>query len=156
MANANVSRGNTAMHFGHQRWIAMVLSIILAISGASAQTFFSNALDELRFYVKAASNLLIDARNGVDNATFDTLTAKERKTAKDRLKILSDKLQTIYIRKSGLLSNFEFFVKLAGDASKSEEEKTRYWESSVKPRIEIVRKAVVDVRPIFYSSCGGA
>jgi hypothetical protein len=134
------------MNFNHRLRQLLLLSLITWASGAIAATLFSDALNDLTKYFKAASALLLQASIGLENAKFDTLPIAQRNAAKSQLQTLKDRLDLIFREQTTLVNQFEFFVKISRDPSKTPAERKTYWDNSVLPRIGTVSEAVRQVR----------
>lgn len=136
------------MNFNYRLRSLLFLALITSASGAIAATLFSDALNDLTKYFKAASALVLQASIGLDNAKFDTLPAAQRDSAKSQLQDLKGQLDRIFLEQGALVNQFEFFVKIARDPSKTPIERKTYWDHSVLPQISTVSEAVSQVRTL--------
>lgn len=134
------------MKFNHRLRQLIFLSLMTWASGAIAATLFSDAFNDLTKYFKAASALLLQASIGLEQAKFDTLSPAQRSSAKSQLQTLKDRLDLIFREQGAMLNQFEFFVRIARDPSKTPAERKTYWDNSVLPQIETVSEAVSQVR----------
>lgn len=136
------------MNFNYRLRSLLFLALITSGGGAIAATLFSAALNDLTKYFKAASALVLQASIGLDNAKFDTLPAAQRDSAKSQLQDLKGQLDRIFLEQGALVNQFEFFVKIARDPSKTPVERKTYWDHSVLPQIITVSEAVSQVRTL--------
>src|SRR5580700_11436388 len=121
---------------------AMMLAAMLWAGAAISAEFFSDALNDLKKYIKAASTLMTQTSTGLDGASFHELTLQQRDTVNRQLKDLDDQLRNIFVEQSSLISNLEFFISTAKDPSKSPAERNNYWEHTILTRTGTVRSAV--------------
>ena len=132
----------------------LLLSALITSAGsAMAATLFSEAWNDLTKYFKAAASLVLQAAIGLDNTRFDILPPAQRISARTQLQKLKDQLDILFLEQSTLVSQFEFFVKIARDPSKTPAERKNYWDNNVLPRISTVSEAVSQVR--IFSEKGG-
>ena len=124
----------------------LLLSALITSAGsAMAATLFSEAWNDLTKYFKAAASLVLQAAIGLDNTRFDILPPAHEFQRGPSGK-LKDQLDILFLEQSTLVSQFEFFVKIARDPSKTPAERTNYWDNNVLPRISTVSEAVSQVR----------
>jgi hypothetical protein len=124
---------------------AMTAAATLLGAAMACADFVSDALTDLQAYLKAATTLVGQASAGLDKADFAALAPKDRDAAKRSLQTLSTQLGDLFVDQSSLVRQLEFYVGVAKDESKSEQDKTGYWQSAVQPEIINVRKAVSGV-----------
>jgi hypothetical protein len=124
---------------------AMTVAAILLGAAVACADFVSDALTDLQAYLKAATTLVGQASAGLDKADFAALAPKDRDAAKQSLQTLSTQLGDLFIGQSSLVRQLQFYVGVAKDEAKSEQDKTGYWQSAVQPEIINVRKAVSGV-----------
>jgi hypothetical protein len=124
---------------------AMTAAAILLGAAVACADFVSDALKDLQAYLKAATTLVGQASAGLDRADFRALAPSDRDAAKRSLQMLSTQLGDLFIDQSGLVRQLEFYVGLAKDDAKSDQDKTAYWQRAVRPEIAAVRKAVSGV-----------
>jgi hypothetical protein len=123
-------------------------ALMASAGGAMAATLLSDALSDLAKYFKAASSLVLRASIGLDNATFDTLPAAQRDSAKTQLQTLGQQLHLIFIEQTTLVSHMDFFVEIAKDPAKTAAQRKNYWDNSVLPKIRTVQEGVSEVRTL--------
>jgi hypothetical protein len=123
---------------------AMTAAMLLGAAMACAD-FVSDALTDLQAYLKAATTLVGQASAGLDKADLAALTPNDRDAAKRSLQTLGTQLGDLFVGQSSLVRQLEFYVGVAKDEAKSEQDKTGYWQSAVQPEIINVRKAVSGV-----------
>lgn len=131
----------------------LLSALIASASSAMAATLFSEAWSDLTKYFNAAASLVLQAAIGLDNTRFDTLPPAQRIAARSQLQKLKDQLDILFLEQSTLVSQFEFFVKLARDPTRTPAERKNYWDNNVLPRISTVSEAVSQVRA--FSEKGG-
>jgi hypothetical protein len=122
------------------------LALITSASGAIAASLVSEALNDLKKYLKAASVLVVQASAGLDRSKFDTLPSLQRDSVATQLQFLADQLSKIFLEQTTLVNHMEFFVGLAKDPSKTAADRKTYWDNSVLPRIRTVYEAVTQVK----------
>jgi hypothetical protein len=123
----------------------MTAAAILLGAAVACADFVSDALKDLQAYLKAATTLVGQASAGLDNADFRALAPNDREDAKRNLQTLSTQLGDLFIGQSSLVRQLEFYVGVAKDESKSNQDKSTYWQRAVRPEIAAVRKAVSGV-----------
>jgi hypothetical protein len=124
---------------------AMTAAAILLGAAMACADFVADALADLQAYLKAATILVGQASAGLDKADLAALAPQDREAAKRSLQTLSTQLGDLFVGQSSLVRQLEFYVGVAKDESKSEQDKTGYWQSAVQPEIINVRKAVSGV-----------
>jgi hypothetical protein len=124
----------------------LFLALITSASGVIAASLVSEALNDLKKYLKAASVLVVQASTGLDTSTFDALPPNQRDAVATQLQFLSDELSKIFLEQTTLVNHMEFFVGLAKNPSKTPAERKTYWDNSVLPRIRTVADAVTQVK----------
>ena len=141
------------MKFKRRLQQLLLSALITSATSAMAATLFSEAWSDLTKYFAAAASLVLQASIGLDNTRFDTLPPAQRLEARTQLQKLKDQLDILFLEQSTLVSQFEFFVKIARDPSKTPAERKTYWDNNVLPRISTVSEAVSEVRT--FSEKGG-
>lgn len=141
------------MKFKRRLHQLLLLALMTAASSAMTATLFSEAWKDLTKYFNAAASLVLQAAIGVDNTRFDTLPPAQRISARTELQKLKDQLELLFIEQTTLVSQFEFFVKIARDPSRTPAQRKNYWDNNVLPRISTVAEAVSQVRT--FSEKGG-
>ena len=124
---------------------AMTAAAILLGAAVASADFVSDALKDLQAYLKAATTLVGQASAGLDKADFRALAPNDRAAAKRSLQTLSTQLRDLFLGQSGLVRQLEFYVGVAKDEAKSDQDKATYWQRAVQPEIALVRKAVSGV-----------
>jgi len=124
---------------------AMTAAAILLGAGLACADFVSDALKDLQAYLKAATTLVGQASAGLDQADFRALAPNDRDAARRSLQTLSTQLGDLFVGQSSLVRQLEFYVGVAKDEAKSDQDKTTYWQGAVQPEIAMVRKAVSSV-----------
>ena len=70
----------------------------------------------------------------------------QRNAAKAELATLTNHLQELYIGQSSLVRNLDFYVSIAKDKARTDEEKANYWKTVVLPKIGGIRRSISKVR----------
>lgn len=125
---------------------AITAAAFLLASAATSATFISDALRDLQAYLQAASRLLIQASIGLDQADIAAIPRAQRNAAKAELATLTNHLQELYIGQSSLVRNLDFYVSIAKDKARTDEEKANYWKTVVLPKIGGIRRSISKVR----------
>jgi hypothetical protein len=129
-----------------------LLAVIVVATVAMADGLISEALADLKKYLKAASSVVVQAATGLEAAKFSTINQDQRSSLKAELSRLADKLGGIFVSQSSLVNQLEFYVRTAKNPSTTEDDKKTFWNRIVQPHTRRVYDAVRDVQTIVESS----
>jgi hypothetical protein len=132
--------------------LVLLLAVMTLATVATADGLISEALNDLKKYLKAASSVVVQAATGLEAAKFGTMSRDQRSSLKGELSRLADNLGVIFVSQSSLVNQLEFYVSTAKNPSTSEDAKTRYWTTNIQPQTRRVYGAVRDVQAIVESS----